>query len=80
MLRSWLNLCQKFCAPENVKSNPKAAETRNQVIDIQDDDSGNSEDEFEVESLIGIRYKQPTQSNESGSQSNESGLQFKVSW
>lgn len=80
LLKRWLDLCQRFCAPENAKSNPKAAETRNQVIEIPDDDSGLSGDEFEVESLIGIRFKQPTKCNESGLPSNECGLQFKVHW
>lgn len=70
LLKEWEKLCQKFCGSEDAKSNHKVAETKKQA---EDDDSGISEDEFEVESLIGICYKEATKGN-------ESGLQFKVRW
>lgn len=71
LLKHWKNLYQKYCGSDGTKGNTKAAETKNQKE--EDDDSEISEEEFEVESLIGIRYKQATKSD-------ESGLQFKVHW
>eukprot|EP01018_Ginkgo_biloba_P005150 Gb_13672 [translate_table: standard] len=80
LLKEWQKLCKKYCDPEESKSSsrsssrtPLKCEENKQEEESDNNDSDVSDEEYEVESLIGVRHVQPTEKK-------NSGLEFKVHW